>query len=73
MEASGLRGGHHNLYLVRQYRMGEEIKMNSATTAGRRMPTYRALAQDFDDEGPNDRFDLDVIYHGPQLGVVFHF
>jgi len=34
---------------------------------------YRALAQDFETEGPRGRFDMDVVYHGPQFGVVFRF
>lgn len=34
---------------------------------------YRALSQDFSEAGNNDRFGMDVIYHGPQAGVAFQF
>lgn len=34
---------------------------------------YRALDQDFEDAGADDRFDMNVTYHGPQVGVAWHF
>jgi hypothetical protein len=34
---------------------------------------YRALGQDFDEVGPQERFAMDVTYHGPLFGVGFHF
>ena len=34
---------------------------------------YRALAQDFDGEGKDGRFGMDVVYQGPQLGVAYTF
>ena len=34
---------------------------------------YRALDQDFEDAGEGGRFDMDVTYQGPQLGVAFRF
>lgn len=34
---------------------------------------YRALDQDFDEAGDNDRFAMNVNYHGPQAAVAFHF
>ena len=34
---------------------------------------YRALAQDFDDSGKNDRFAMDAIYQGPQVGISWMF
>ena len=34
---------------------------------------YRALAQDFDGEGKEGRFGMDVVYQGPQLGVAYTF
>ena len=34
---------------------------------------YRALGQDFDDAGAQERFGMDVTYHGPVFGVGFHF
>ena len=33
---------------------------------------YMALGQDFD-AGPSERLALDLVYHGPQLGVFFRF
>lgn len=34
---------------------------------------YRALGQDFDDVRHQERFGMDVIYHGPVFGAGFHF
>jgi len=34
--------------------------------------TIRDLVQDFD-AGSNERLALDLVYHGPQLGVFFKF
>jgi hypothetical protein len=34
---------------------------------------YRALTQDFDDAGTDDRLAMDVTYQGPQLGVSWTF
>jgi len=35
---------------------------------------YRVLGQDFDnDVGQQERFGMDVTYHGPSFGVGFHF
>ena len=35
---------------------------------------YRVLGQDFDDDvGQQERFGMDVTYHGPSFGVGFHF
>ena len=34
---------------------------------------YRAIGQDFDDAGEQERFGMDVTYHGPVFGVGFHF
>jgi hypothetical protein len=34
---------------------------------------YRALNQDFDESGKNDKFAMDVTYQGPQAAVAFHF
>ena len=34
---------------------------------------YRALSQDFDDEGKDGRFAMDVVYQGPQMGVAYTF
>jgi hypothetical protein len=34
---------------------------------------YRALAQDFSAGGCRGSLDLDAVYHGPELGVGFHF
>jgi glyoxylate carboligase len=44
--------------LAPQNQLGEEIEMNTATTAGRRMPTYRALAQDLKNLGVDTVFGL---------------
>lgn len=34
---------------------------------------YRAIDQDFDDAGDDERFSMDVTYRGPEMGVGFHF
>lgn len=34
---------------------------------------YRALAQDFDDSGKDDRFAMNAIYQGPQVGISWMF
>lgn len=34
---------------------------------------YRALNQDFEDAGKDDRLAMDVLYQGPQLGVAYSF
>jgi hypothetical protein len=34
---------------------------------------YRALDQEFEDAGARERFDMDVTYQGPELGVTFSF
>lgn len=34
---------------------------------------YRAIDQDFDEAGDDERFSMDVTYQGPEFGVGFHF
>ena len=34
---------------------------------------YRALGQDFDNAGDSEKFGLNVTYHGPVVGLRFHF
>lgn len=34
---------------------------------------YRGIGQEFENSGNDGRFDMDVIYHGPQVAVAFHF
>ncbi len=34
---------------------------------------YRALGQDFDEAGAQEKFAMDLTYHGPVFGVGFHF
>jgi hypothetical protein len=34
---------------------------------------FRALGQDFDDVGQQQRFGMDVTYYGPEFGLGFHF
>jgi hypothetical protein len=34
---------------------------------------YRALAMEFDDSGGRNRVDADLMMHGPEAGIAFHF
>jgi hypothetical protein len=34
---------------------------------------YRGIGMDFDDSGGRNRIDADIIQHGPEVGVAFHF
>ena len=34
---------------------------------------YRGLGMEFDDSGGRNRVDADLIQHGPEVGVAFHF
>jgi len=34
---------------------------------------FRALGQDFDEVGAQERFAMDVTYYGPEFGAGFHF
>jgi hypothetical protein len=34
---------------------------------------YRAIGMDFDDSGGRNRLSADIVMHGPEAGVAFHF
>ena len=34
---------------------------------------YRGIGMEFDDSGGVNRVDADLVLHGPEAGVAFHF
>ena len=34
---------------------------------------YRAIGMEFDESGGRNRLDADLVMHGPQAGIAFHF
>jgi hypothetical protein len=63
-------GGGANMDLTWQamahagYEMGEDLSLWFG---------YRGLGMDFDDGGGRNRIDADIVLHGPEAGVAFHF
>ena len=46
------------------YLMGEDLSLWFG---------YRGIGMDFDDGGGRNRIDADIVMHGPEVGVAFHF
>jgi hypothetical protein len=70
LQVQGDIGGGANMDLTWQgmVNLGWQVSDGASLWLG-----YRGLGMDFDDGGGNNRIDADIVMHGPELGVAFHF
>ncbi len=70
LQAQGDIGGGANMDFTWQAMAHLGYKMNEGLSI---WFGYRALGMEFDDSGGRNRVDADLVMHGPEAGIAFHF
>jgi hypothetical protein len=70
LQVQGDIGGGANMDLTWQGMLNFGWQMSDAVSL---WLGYRGLGMDFDDGGGNNRIDADIVMHGPEAGIAFHF
>lgn len=70
LQAQGDVGGGANMDFTWQGMVNVGWSLSEATSL---WFGYRAIGMEFDESGGRNRLDADLIMHGPQAGIVFHF
>jgi hypothetical protein len=70
LQAQGDIGGGANMDFTWQAMIHIGYKMNEDVSF---WLGYRGIGMEFDDSGGRNRVDADLVLHGPEAGVTFHF
>jgi opacity protein-like surface antigen len=70
LQAQGDVGGGANMDFTWQgmIHVGYQVSDGLSLWGG-----YRGIGMEFDDSGGRNRIDADIVMHGPEVGVAFHF